>query len=176
MTFEPAPIAPETKDWTFVLSAGCRECGYSPDIDPGDLGNRFRATIPRWRAALGSGRARQRPKPEVWSALEYGCHVRDVARIMLGRLELMLSADDAHFENWDQDATAVADRYWDQDPRVVADEYAAAATKLAARYDSVTQGQWERRGVRSDGSKFTVASFGVYALHDLEHHLYDVGA
>jgi hypothetical protein len=35
---------------------------------------------------------------------------------------------------------------------------------------------WERRGIRSNGSQFTVATLAVYFLHDVEHHLHDVGA
>jgi hypothetical protein len=30
-------------------------------------------------------------------------------------------------------------------------------------------------GLRSDGSEFTVLTLGQYALHDLVHHLWDVG-
>jgi len=30
--------------------------------------------------------------------------------------------------------------------------------------------------VRSNGSQFTVETLAVYFLHDVEHHLYDVGA
>ena len=33
---------------------------------------------------------------------------------------------------------------------------------------------WDRDGVRSGGSRFTVASLGRYHLHDVVHHLWDV--
>ena len=33
---------------------------------------------------------------------------------------------------------------------------------------------WQRRGLRSDGSEFTVETLGRYHLHDVVHHLYDV--
>ena len=92
------------------------------------------------------------------------------------RLELMLADDGARFANWDQDATAIEDRYWEQDPATVADELAAAAEQAATTLDGVTGDQWQRRGVRSNGSQFTVETFAVYFLHDVEHHLYDVGA
>ena len=65
---------------------------------------------------VGGAEVRRRPEPEVWSALEYGAHVRDVFSVMLGRLELMLDEDDPTFANWDQDATAEAEHYADQDP------------------------------------------------------------
>ena len=40
--------------------------------------------------------------------------------------------------------------------------------------DAVSGDTWERRGIRSNGSEFTVATLAVYFLHDVEHHLHDV--
>ncbi len=59
------------------------------------------------RAGLGTADATVRPRPTVWSALEYGCHVRDVHRIFNERVGLMLGQNELHFSNWDQDATAL---------------------------------------------------------------------
>jgi len=132
--------------------------------------------VPRWRAALAGASATTRPAALTWSPLEYGCHVRDVNKTMGGRLELMLADDGARFENWDQDATAIEDRYWTQDPATVADELADAAEHAATTLDSVSGEAWQRRGTRSNGSQFTVETLAVYFLHDVEHHLYDVGA
>jgi len=77
----------------------------------------------------------------VWSPLEYGCHVRDVCRLYLERLELMLATDDPLYPNWDQDATAVADRYGEQDPVTVAEQLAGAATQLALRFAALTEAE-----------------------------------
>jgi hypothetical protein len=86
----------------------------------------------------------------------------------------MLTEDDAHFANWDQDATAVEDRYGEQDPRLVVDELRTAGATIAGRFDGVARAQWDRTGTRSDGSAFTVDSFARYFLHDPVHHLHDV--
>ena len=64
--------------------------------------------------------AARRPEPSTWSPLEYACHVRDVCRLFEQRLRLMLTQDAPTFDNWDQDETAVADRYGEQDPATVA--------------------------------------------------------
>jgi hypothetical protein len=114
--------------------------------------------------------------PVVWSPLEYGCHVRDVFRKFDERLQLMIEEDDPQFKNWDQDKTAIEDKYGSQNPAVVASEIATAAEKLANRFDSVAHEQWTRRGFRSDGSVFTVESIAQYLMHDPVHHLWDVGA
>ena len=86
----------------------------------------------------------------------------------------MLAEDHPIFDNWDQDETAVEARYDQQDPLQVGDELVAAAAELADGYDSVRPDQWKRPGVRSDGSLFTVESFGRYFLHDPMHHVVDV--
>ena len=86
----------------------------------------------------------------------------------------MLTEDDPMFPNWDQDETAISDRYDLQDPLVVRRELAIAGDLLAERFDAVAAGEWLRTGLRSDGARFTVESFGRYLLHDPIHHLWDV--
>jgi hypothetical protein len=169
-------IAPDTKDWTWVLERPCPECGFDTRGFPREqVGLMLRDGAGRWQRLLTSGRdARQRPSPTMWSVLEYGCHIRDVFRKFDDRLQLMLTQDEPHFANWDQDETAVAGRYAEQDPARVADEVMTAVTPLGDRFDGVSGAQWDRPGVRSDGAQFTVESLGRYLMHDLVHHLYDV--
>ena len=124
---------------------------------------------------LGADDVRTRPAPTVWSPLEYACHVRDVHVRYLARLEMMLTQDDPHYPNWDQDETAIAQRYHEADPAVVAEELVAASTTLADRFDQVHGHDWERTGVRSDGAEFTIATFAKYFIHDPIHHLHDAG-
>jgi hypothetical protein len=100
--------------------------------------------------------------------------VRDVLKLYDHRLTLMLTEDDPLYPNWDQDDTAIADRYDTQDPATVADELAAAAEAIAARFAAVSGAQWDRRGRRGDGAAFTVETFARYFVHDPVHHLYDV--
>jgi hypothetical protein len=171
-------IIPDTKDWTWVLQRPCPECGLDTQGFPREaVAGMTRANARAWQRVLSGGRpedARRRPSPDVWSALEYGCHVRDVLRLFDERLALMLTADEPHYANWDQDATAVAERYGDQDPAAVAGELQTAAEAIATRFEGVSGEQWQRTGVRSDGARFTVESFARYFIHDPIHHLYDV--
>jgi DinB family protein len=169
-------IEPDLKDWTWVLHRPCPECGFDTQAIPREeIPALLRENAVAWRAVLaGSGDLSRRPRPDKWSPLEYGCHVRDVCRIYTERLRLMLTTDDPHYPNWDQDQTAVDDRYAEQDPRRVAAELAEAAEILAARFEEVSGADWERTGNRSDGARFTVESFARYFIHDPVHHLYDV--
>ena len=132
------------------------------------------ANAAAWPAQLAAPGAARRPRPDKWSALEYGCHVRDALRLYDYRLDLMLTQDDPLYPNWDQDETAVAGRYDAQDPAVVAAELTAAAQTLAAHFAAVAGDQWARSGRRGDGASFTVETFARYFVHDPVHHLYDV--
>jgi len=102
---EPSAPPPEDRDWTYVITQGCTECGFAP-FHHTLAAARLRETVPRWRAALAEASATARPAP----------------------------------------------------------------------LDTVSGDAWERRGIRSNGSQFTVATLAVYFLHDVEHHLHDVGA
>jgi hypothetical protein len=86
----------------------------------------------------------------------------------------MLDEDTPTFANWNQDETAIEERYGEQDPEVVADELEAIAQRFVTRIQSLTPDQFLRRGIRSDGAEFTVATFIQYFLHDVIHHLWDV--
>jgi len=171
------PIVPDTKNWTWVLERRCPECGFEAYAFLREtVGAMIRENGAQWEAVLRRPDVRSRPDDGTWSPLEYGCHVRDVYRVCLGRLELMLRGDDPDFPNWDQDATAEADRYSEQDPARVAAELVDAARRYADAYDAVSGDQWARTGMRSDGARFTVESFARYVIHDPVHHLADVGA
>jgi DinB superfamily len=170
-------IRPDGKDWTWVLDQACDDCGLDTRaVAPTDVAGMVRAVTVSWRDVLAGpdDDVRVRPSPEKWSALEYGCHVRDVFRRFDERLHLMLREADPLFPNWDQDATALDDDYAAQHPIVVADELDAAGARIADSFDTVTGDEWLRTGARSDGARFTVATFARYFVHDPIHHLYDV--
>ena len=86
----------------------------------------------------------------------------------------MLEEDNPLFENWEQDETAVADRYWAQDPATVAAELEAAAETIATSFAAVEGDAWHHAGRRSDGAAFTVETLARYFIHDPVHHLNDV--
>jgi hypothetical protein len=168
-------MTPDTKDWTWVLERTCPECGFAAqDLTRDQVGPQLRQAAAALQQALAAPAARTRPAPHVWSPLEYSCHVRDVYRLFLLRLALMLNDDDPLFANWDQDATAVEARYDEQDPLVVAQELGAAAEALVARFEALPDEAWARTGRRSDGAHFTVTTFAQYLVHDPVHHVFDV--
>ncbi len=169
-------IVPDDKNWTWVLETLCPDCGFDgPAFDVTTVGASIRANADQWVAVLGRPDSARRPDDSTWSPLEYGCHVRDVYELFNARLGLMLDQDDPQFANWDQDVTAVEQRYDLQQPDIVGAQIVTAAGVIADRFDDVSGAQWHRTGRRSDGATFTVDSFARYLLHDPVHHLWDVG-
>jgi DinB superfamily len=169
------PIIPDEKDWTWVLSKPCPECGFdastvTPATVPGTVAN----MLPRWRAVLRNPNVADRPDDNTWSILEYASHVRDVFSLFDHRLSLIMANDGARFENWDQDRTAVEQDYANADPAVVSAELASEGEQIAASFAAVHEEDWGRTGTRSNGSKFTVLTLAQYFLHDVVHHLHDV--
>lgn len=166
-------ITPDTKNWTWVLEKPCPECAFDAStFEATDVADMIRANAAAWPAVLERDDVRERPDESTWSKLEYAAHVRDVFRIYLYRLGLMLAEDDPLFPNWDQDATAVEERYNEQSPEVVSAELVADAAALADAFDTVAD--WGRPGRRSDGVSFTIETFAKYFIHDPIHHLWDV--
>ena len=168
-------ILPDTKDWTWVLERRCPECGLeSTTVALADVPDLLRDNAGAWVGVLQGDDATVRPRPDVWSPLEYACHVRDVHRVFGPRYEQLLGEDDPVFANWDQDAAAAEGDYAAQRPDVVAEELTAAAERVAELLARVGGAQADRAGRRSNGSRFTVTSLAQYHVHDVTHHLWDV--
>jgi hypothetical protein len=176
MTAEPLVPVRDDKDWTWVLRDLCTECGFeAASMNLADLAEYTRIVVAAFVVALVQPDVAERPAPDVWSPLEYACHVRDVCTRFDERLHLMLTQDDPLWANWDQDETAIESRYWEQDPTTVAKELALAAVQIVTSFSVVEGDQWQRPGRRSDGAEFTVDTLARYFMHDLVHHVQDVG-
>ncbi|WSJ20113.1 DinB family protein [Nocardia sp. NBC_01327] len=189
------PIAPDAKDWTWVLERTCAECGFDPDaVTYESIPGRVRASAAALAEALDSPNAAVRPDDSTWSPLEYAAHVRDVCRIFEHRLDITrtgsarpgpaiggydtsVAVDDSGipmFADWDQDVTALAENYGAQHPAQVAAELRAAGETTSRAFESVAEDERARPAKRSNGSLFTVESLARYFTHDVVHHVHDV--
>ena len=169
-------ILVEDKDWTWVLDRRRPDCGFDTSACAEErVAGLTRDNANDWVVLFERGKIRAgRPNPSTWSSLEYACHVRDVFRRFERRIALMQSEDDPLFPNWDQDASAVDDRYDEQDPTQVVEDLYSAAQVLAERLDSISGEVWKRPGRRSDGASFTIGTIARYMIHDPIHHIWDV--
>lgn len=146
----------------------CAECGW----EYGSLDLREHAA--RFVDAFDGSSVR--PAPDVWSPLEYACHVRDVLRIQLGRVARGLVEDTPSFEPMDRDARPARYRYDAQLPDVVAREVLDAAEALALVYDALSDGQLERTVTYNHPSRMvrTLRWVGQHTVHELVHHRGDL--
>lgn len=190
-------IAPDVKNWTWVLERSCPECGFDASTVAYDtVAGLTRDYAGRMVGTLGRKNAAERPDVQTWSPMEYAAHVRDVCRIFAYRMAIAARTDavdprvpgfaargqDADetpdgmpvFSDWDQNITAVMARYSDQNPATVAGELTVAAETMAQVLESIPAPALGLRVRRSDGSVFTVETLSRYFVHDVIHHVHDV--
>ncbi|MDN6527953.1 MAG: DinB family protein [Brevibacterium sp.] len=169
-------IEPDTRDWADVLETGCAECGFTGDEDVSAVPSFASASAEKWDEVLARANAGVRPRPDRWSDVEYAAHGRDSLDLCRARTRLIISQPAPTLPNFDGDAVAVESDYRHQNPAEVALDLRAAALAYAADLAQITDEQWDRTGYRSDGREFTLTSLTRYGLHELRHHLQDVGA
>ncbi|WP_275412507.1 FtsK/SpoIIIE domain-containing protein [Actinoplanes palleronii] len=156
----------------------CAECGFTyRSIAPAEVPSRLRTTGSRFAAALlAATDLRRRPAPDVWSALEYTCHVRDMLRVQRDRLALALAVDNPSFTPMGRDERPVRDAYNTQDPHTVLTELDQAAEALAAAVEALTPAELARTGTYNWPSPATRTLLWVarHTLHETVHHTLDI--
>lgn len=147
---------------------GCPRCGGGRGSDPiGDV-------VVRRTPGLRGRRPTVRPDEDRWSALEYGCHVRDVLfnlrdRIVLGAVEDEPFCSPLH-------GTPRVERglYEADDPFVTAGEIRAAGAIFARTWELLPNDLRQRTLIYSAlTGRRTLEWVAAQALHESEHHLDD---
>jgi S-DNA-T family DNA segregation ATPase FtsK/SpoIIIE len=127
-------------------------------------------------AEHGEQIARVRPAPEVWSALEYTCHVRDVLLVQRDRVILALVEDSPSFPRMYRDERVVLAGYTEEVPEGVAGQLIVAADLAAKVFERLSDGQAQRPCIYNypEPTERNVAWLGLHTVHEAEHHLGDV--
>ena len=158
----------------------CDSCRYVyADLPVADVPNRLRALADDVSARLaGSPDAllRHRPAPEVWSPLEYACHLRDVLAMQQYRVRHAQTVDEPEFTPMDRETRVIEDRYNEQVPKDVAVAVVSAAASLASTLDGLDESGWRRTGVYQWPTREvrTMEWVGRHTVHELLHHLRDI--
>jgi hypothetical protein len=158
----------------------CDDCGFVyAALSTAEIGDALRALGPDYRDRLSAtpdADVRVRPAPDVWSALEYACHVRDVLVVQHQRLQLALVEDCPRFVSMGREERVVDLHYNEQAVDAVADDIDAAANELADAFAGLTDVQWERTGVYRwpTEAERTMAWLGRHTVHEGRHHLRDI--
>jgi len=166
----------EGRDWVRMQTESCPDCGWDPDLtDWQGLPRLLTDTAAAWGARLArtdAGLLRIRPRPGVWSTLEYAGHTRDVLAVFADRVEATLTHDDPELEWWDHEA-AVVDHHR-ADAVLLTEALTANARRLAAVAAPLSEGQRMRPARRRAGERFTAEGLVRFAAHEQLHHLHDV--
>jgi S-DNA-T family DNA segregation ATPase FtsK/SpoIIIE len=157
----------------------CAECGFT-------YGGLTTAEIPNALVEIGTefagrlGRVpldqlRRRPRPDVWSGLEYACHVRDVLLVQRDRLYIALVEDTPGFAKMNRDERVTLARYNDQDPADVAAQLSVAAQLAAQAFAALEDDHWLRPVIYNypEPTRRTIGWMGEHTVHEGRHHLQD---
>lgn len=179
----PVPFRDDARLFDFVgfqtLDDACVQCGFTYAIGRAEITPWLRSDAHAFvdkLATFGDAAARTRPEPEVWSPLEYACHVRDVLRVQTDRVVLTQNEVDPVFVPMGRDERVVADRYNEQDPAVVAAELLAAADEFVSVLEGLDPAGWERTGLYNypEPALRTVEWIAIHTTHELLHHRGDL--
>jgi hypothetical protein len=160
--------------------AGCMECGFDYELAQGtDFARLATPFVDSYVALLRSTsteRLQLRRSPQVWSALEYACHVRDMLLVQRERVFAARRRDRPVAEPMGRDDRVEHDGYNNQRPEDVARQLADATLLLSNALVRLSPADWERTVIygypeRAERSLRWVAA---HTLHELRHHLRDI--
>jgi hypothetical protein len=119
---------------------------------------------------------RRRTQPDVWSPLEYACHVRDVLEVQRDRVLLALVEVEPEFVPMGRDERAIDLRYNEQDAALVRAQLDEAGAALATTLEGLDDAGWDRTGVYNypTSQLRSVEWIGRHTVHELRHHSRDV--
>jgi hypothetical protein len=156
----------------------CAECGFSYDLDAVPAASR---TV-RDRAAdiavilRNTGiDLRSRPEPDVWSPLEYACHVRDLLLVQRERILSARRLDGFVCESMGRERVEF-DGWAAQEPGDVARQLADAALMLANVLDRLDAQAWKRELVYPYPEPATraISWVALHTVHEAHHHHVDI--
>jgi hypothetical protein len=156
----------------------CAECGFRYDLSdaPAAAGDIRRlagevATVLR----TPGHRLAERREPELWSPLEYGCHLRDV--FLVQRERVLQARRDNGFTcvTMGRDIRVEHEGYADQQPADVARQLTDAALLFGNVLDRLGA-DWDNEMVYSwpEPHRASLRWVAVHTVHEARHHLHDI--
>jgi hypothetical protein len=162
----------------------CQECGFN--YDTGDLQGTVTTLIRQaaessmalTKAAAGPDAdvVRLRPEPEVWSAIEYACHVRDVLEVQRARIAQCLAEDRPVYAPMDRSGRLKELKYEQQDPMVVAAALMKNARDFGAAARVLQPSQLGKLGLYNYPVRAprTLGWLIRHTAHEIQHHRQDI--
>ncbi|TDU82462.1 DinB family protein [Kribbella voronezhensis] len=162
----------------------CQECGFN--YDTGDLQGTVTTLIRQsaessmalTKAAAGPdvNVVRLRPEPEVWSAIEYACHVRDVLEVQRARIAQCLAEDRPVYAPMDRSGRLKELKYEQQDPMVVAAALMKNARDFGAAARVLKPAELGKLGLYNYPVRAprTLGWLIRHTAHEIQHHRMDI--
>ncbi|MCV2491299.1 DinB family protein [Geodermatophilus sp. YIM 151500] len=125
-------------------------------------------------AEVPSGVLDLRPEPEVWSVVEYVCHLRDVYVAYTIRLHRARKETQPAVEPLLNDFRARRFRYRERQVEPVLEELAAAVRGFRDEIAATRADEWDRVVTRLPSERRTARWLVRQALHEGLHHLADI--
>ena len=162
----------------------CEQCGFN--YDTGTLQGTVTLLVRQsadcsmalTKAAAGPDPnvVRLRPEPDVWSAIEYACHVRDVLEVQRLRIAQCLAEERPVYAPMDRTGRVKQEKYENQDPM----EVAAALVRFAREFGAAA-----RVLQPQELGKLGLYNYPVRAprplgwlirhtAHEIQHHRHDI--
>ncbi len=158
----------------------CEECRYTYDLAAATrAGDDIRADVAELAGLLTTtdrATLARRTSPELWSPLEYCCHVRDMLLTQRERVLLARRVDVPTAVPMGRDQRVAHEGYAEQDPVEVAEELTMASRLLAHVLSRLDPADWELRLVHKwpEHTERTLRWVAAHTVHDVHHHLLDV--
>jgi hypothetical protein len=157
----------------------CADCGFDYELDRAErAGSAISAGADEFAVVLERDDVdlRTRRRPELWSPLEYGCHVRDVLLVQRERVLAARRTDTPSFDPMGRDERVAHDGYGEQDPFDVARQLRDAALLFDNVLARLGPGEWERTVMYNYPAPWerSLRWVAVHTEHEVVHHLRDV--
>ncbi|WP_370062485.1 DinB family protein [Mycobacterium sp. MAA66] len=157
----------------------CAECNFIYDLrQASTAGHDIREQIAEVVAILLAEDVdvRSRTQPEVWSPLEYGCHMRDVLLVQRERVLSARRVNGADCPPMGREERVEHDGYAGQEPTAVARQLADAAMLFGNVLVRLAADDWDRTVVYNypEIHERSLRWLAVHTVHDVQHHLLDI--
>jgi DNA segregation ATPase FtsK/SpoIIIE, S-DNA-T family len=157
----------------------CDESGFLyGSVAPDSVAERLRSFPSRFAVALddSDGHLYERPRPEIWSAVEYTCHVRDTFLSQRERLYLTLAVNVPGFAPMYRDLRVELAHYNEEPLQPLLDELSFAAGLIGDAFAGLQEDQWSRTCIYNYpvSTERSVLWLGQHTVHEGEHDLMDV--
>lgn len=155
----------------------CAECGFRYDLDdaPAAAANIRRLAGEAAEALRTPVDLATRRRPEVWSPLEYGCHLRDVFLMQRERTLTARRQNGFTPTTMGRDERVEQEGYAEQDPNDVARQLTDAAWLFGNVLDRLGD-DWDNEMVYSwpEPQPRSLRWVAVHTVHEAQHHLQDM--